>query len=85
MEGIAGLGTVGGRVYLVDLALDEANESTDVEPASLALLTHPAARRDIPGYVRLTPPPPSYPPQSSLSNSYMQYRYCTDIISIIIF
>ncbi len=28
--GIAGLGTVGGRVYLVDLALHEANESTDV-------------------------------------------------------
>jgi hypothetical protein len=30
LVGIAGLGTVGGRVYLVDLALDEANESTDV-------------------------------------------------------
>ncbi len=29
--GIAGLGAVGGRVYLVDLALDEANESTDVK------------------------------------------------------
>ncbi len=28
--GIAGLGTVGGHVYLVDLALDEASESTDI-------------------------------------------------------
>ncbi len=60
---------MGGRVYLVDLALDEANESTDAEPASLALLTNPAARRDIPGYAS-----PLHP-----------RRYCTDIISIIIF
>jgi hypothetical protein len=28
--GIAGLGSVGGRLYLVDLALDEANKSKDV-------------------------------------------------------
>jgi hypothetical protein len=61
---------VGGRVYLVDLALDEANESTDVEPASLALLTNPAARRDIPGYVRLTPP---FPPPSKQFKSLPVY------------
>ena len=50
-KGIAGVGSVGGRVYLVDLALDEAGESTDTEPATLALFTHPAPTRDIPGSV----------------------------------
>jgi hypothetical protein len=49
VAGIASVGTVGGRLYLVDLALDESSESSDSRPASLTLL-QPAARRDIPGY-----------------------------------
>jgi hypothetical protein len=40
---------VGGRVYLLDLALDETNETVDSQPASLTVI-NPAARRDIPGY-----------------------------------
>ncbi len=61
-------------MYLVDLALDEANESTDAEPASLALLTNPAARRDIPGYVRLTPPPMQFVNDSWYRSRATEYR-----------
>lgn len=50
IPGAAGVGTVGGRVYLVDLALDETGETSDSQPANLSLL-HKRARRDIPGYV----------------------------------
>lgn len=51
-HGIVGVGTVGGRVLLVDLALDENSETTDSQPASLTSLAHPFTRRDFPGWRR---------------------------------